>query len=339
MAASAAQPSDNKQEVSEAYVKAVGEIKYHQGQKTKWLAIAIDALITSNYPRQKISSKLKRDLEGFCSDELIQKYCALEGCTEQAYNPHLEQEENLREPLLVSATQNGSNNTTPDSSAATLPPLAPAPIIKDGKILDFKEPPRKYSDENKLYIEHLQRKVALFEDIIRKLKHEPFMQDADTAKPNLTPDDLQELDEFMQLSNQLEATCRQAFDDRNTVPTVTQFYLVETVAHTSIKHATGMYLAKVKQLASLSSKQVTKTLKGVVRDVHYLYEPTTKDEALLDGFYGEPCTVCGSWRVRYDFGVVHCYHCEADYHVQAKPLAGAPAPEKPQKDMPDVDDL
>jgi hypothetical protein len=79
-------------------------------------------------------------------------------------------------------------------------------------------------------------------------------------------------------------------------------------------------VSKVKELFGLTSKQVTKTLKGVVRDVHYLYEPTTKAEALMDGFYGRPCEKCGSWRVRWENGMCHCFRCDCDYRARAERL-------------------
>jgi hypothetical protein len=302
------------------YTYAISQVKYHSGQKTKWLDIAIDQLIIGKeIDRSKISARLKKDLEGEnISDELIQKRCALKGCTdhESVGNQYITVKEG-GETYIANTdgkddfdswrtpTTPSSNNTALNSSSAA----ATVSALPD------------YALQNKPYIDHLQTKVDLLQEVIKKLKKNSFYYDADTGKPNFTAEDLTEMQEYMQLSDQLTMLAAQAFDDRNTIPTPTQIHLCELVVQTSIKHATGVYIAKVKQLFGLSSKQVTKTLKGVIRDVHFLYEPTTRDEALLDGFYGKQCKTCQSWRVRYDFGgTVHCYHCESEYHVDAELL-------------------
>jgi hypothetical protein len=303
------------------YTNAITQIKYHDGQKAKYIFIAIEALIGSGLAKNKIAAKLYKDLQGYASEAYIRELCARKGCTDDNYTRDEYKEVIIGADgnVLPAAHTDSSSGTNPDSAGGSDYPGAEYDVDKTRQANASTEP--NYALQNRPYIDHLQNNIELLQEIVKKLKKGAFFYDAKTGKPNFTEDDLKEIDEYMQLSNQLAELTAQAFDDRNTIPTPTQIHLCELVVQTSIKHATGVYISKVKQLFGLSSKQVTKTLKGVIRDVHFLYEPTTRDEALLDGFYGKQCKTCQSWRVRYDFGgSVHCYQCESEYHVDAELL-------------------
>jgi hypothetical protein len=169
----------------------------------------------------------------------------------------------------------------------------------------------KHAHENQPYISHLQQKIEFLQDVQKKLRERPFLSLLDRKQ----------YEEYAFLADSAERLAREAWDARQTIPVETQFYLAQIVAISTIKHGAAEYVAKVKELFGLTSKQVTKTLKGVVRDVHCLYEPTNKMEALMDGFYGRPCEKCGSWRVRWENGVCRCYHCDCEYRVKAEKLS------------------
>jgi hypothetical protein len=164
--------------------------------------------------------------------------------------------------------------------------------------------------ENQPYVDHLQKKIEFLQDIQRKLRDRPFLSLIDKRR----------YDEYLYLADNAERVARRAWDDRQTIPVETQFFLAQIVAVSTIKHGASEYVAKVKEISGLTSKQVTKTLKGIVRDIHYLYEPTNRTEALMDGFYGRPCQKCGSWRVRWENGFCRCYHCDGEYRAMAERL-------------------
>ncbi len=175
----------------------------------------------------------------------------------------------------------------------------------------------RYAHENQPYLDHLELKILFLRDVQKKLRERPFLSLIDRQRYN----------EYIFWADSAEKLARQAWDDRHTISVETQFFLAQLVSVSTIKHGASEYVSKVKEIFGLTSKQVTKTLKGIVRDVHYLYEPTNKMEALMDGFYGRPCEKCSSWRVRWDNGVCRCFHCDNEYRAMAErlPLARDPA--------------
>ena len=166
------------------------------------------------------------------------------------------------------------------------------------------------AEENQPYIEHLQKKIEFLQDVQKKLQDTSFLSLLDKAQ----------YDEYTMIADAVEKLAREAWDGRQTIPVATQYYLAQIVAVSTIKHSASEYVSKVKDIFGLTSKQVTRTLRGTVRDVHFLYEPTTKDEALMDGFYGKACENCGNWRVRWDAGICHCFKCGSDYHPKVERL-------------------
>lgn len=164
--------------------------------------------------------------------------------------------------------------------------------------------------ENQPYVDHLQKKIEFLQDIQRKLRDRPFLSLIDKRR----------YDEYLFLADNAERVARRAWDDRQTIPVETQYFLAQIVAVSTIKHGASEYVARVKEISGLTSKQVTKTLKGIVRDVHFLYEPTNRTEALMDGFYGRPCERCRNWRVRWENGFCRCYHCDNEYQAMAERL-------------------
>ncbi len=65
----------------------------------------------------------------------------------------------------------------------------------------------------------------------------------------------------------------------------------------------------------MTSKQAMKIVLGVVKKVLGIFDHKTRDEALLDGFYGIQCPECGSYRVKQKESessewLCFCYRCE-----------------------------
>ncbi|AIC16935.1 hypothetical protein [Nitrososphaera viennensis] len=200
------------------------------------------------------------------------------------------------------------NSSTPSASSEQ-----PQQVHNDdnNKAAAEEEPDKaRCSKENQPYIDHLQRKIEFLQDVQKKLRDRPFLSLLEKKQ----------YDEYIMLADRAEKLAREAWDARQTIPVATQFYLAQIVATCTIKHGASEYVSKVKDLFGLTSKQVTKTLKGVVRDVHCLYEPTNRAEALMDGFYGRPCEKCGNWRVKWENGMCHCFHCDSDYRAKAERL-------------------
>jgi hypothetical protein len=214
------------------------------------------------------------------SADYISQICSQMGWTDKRFSPEVEQ-------------------TKPENSST--------PAQKDA----VEEPDSALCmQENLPYIEHIQRKIEFLQDVQKKLRDRPFLSLLEKKH----------YDEYVMLADKAEKLAREAWDARQTIPVATQFYLAQIVAMSTIKHGASEYVSKVKDLFGLTSKQVTKTLKGVVRDVHCLYEPTSRAEALMDGFYGKPCESCGNWRVKWENGMCHCFHCDSDYRAKAERL-------------------
>ncbi|NWG38096.1 hypothetical protein [Nitrososphaera sp.] len=265
----------------EEYEWALSQARVAHGEVKKWIVYAGEQLEMAGFPKDKISAKLRNDLQDFSAD-YISQICGPMGWTDRRFSPEVEQ-------------------TKPETSSAFSE-------RQDGAA---EEPDRaRCEKENQPYIDHLQKKIEFLQEVQKKLRGRPFLSLLDKKQ----------YDEYILLADRAEKLAREAWDARQTIPAATQFYLAQIVAVSTIKHGASEYVSKVKELFSLTSKQVTKTLKGVVRDVHFLYEPTNRAEALMDGFYGKPCEKCASWRVKWENGICHCFKCDSDYRAKAERL-------------------
>ncbi len=256
--------------------RAHGQVKAIYGDVKRWVVYAGEQLVIGGYPKDKISTKLRKDLSDFSSDYITQ-ICSEHGWTDTRFSP---------EAAEVEQTQ---------------PKISSTLIVEEMS---------SHMRENQPYISHLQKKINFLQDVQRRLGEGPFLSLLDRKQ----------YEEYVFLADSAEKLAREAWDGRQTIPVETQFFLAQIVAISTIKHGASEYVSKVKELFGLTSKQVTKTLKGVIRDVHCLYEPTNKMEALMDGFYGKPCEKCGSWRVRWENGTCRCYRCGCEYKAKAEKL-------------------
>jgi hypothetical protein len=253
---------------------------FRHGEVRKWIIYAGEQLEIAGFPRDKISTKLRNDLPHMCVD-YISQICKERRWTDSRFAPEVE-------------------NSQPENSSTLVPDIL--------AFEDLNKSP--HARENQPYITHLQKKISFLQEVQEKLKERPFMSLVDGKQ----------YEEYTFLADSAERLAREAWDARQTIPVETQFFLTQIVSISTIKHGASEYVSKVKELFGLTSKQVTKTLKGVIRDVHCLYEPTSKMEALMDGFYGKPCEKCGSWRVRWENGTCRCYRCSCEYRVSAEKL-------------------
>jgi hypothetical protein len=259
------------------YEWALKQVRACQGEVKKWVLYAGQQLEISGFEREKISARLRNDLPELSAD-YISQICKPLGWTDKRFSPEVES----TQPQISSSAEMETSGTEA----------------------------RRYVNENKPYLDHLERKIDFLRDVQRRLASKPFMSQLDKRQ----------YEEYAFLADSAEKLARQAWDNRQTIPVATQFYLAEIVAISTIKHGACEYVSKVKELFALSSKQVTKTLRGVVHDIHYLYEPTNKMEALMDGFYGKPCQKCKSWRVIWDNGMCRCCRCETESRAIAEKL-------------------
>lgn len=79
--------------------------------------------------------------------------------------------------------------------------------------------------------------------------------------------------------------------------------------------------ASKKTLSLMTSKQAMKIVFGVVKKTLNIFDHKTRDEAILDGFYGVQCPECGSMRVKEKTSgssewLCFCYKCEALFEAR-----------------------
>ena len=79
----------------------------------------------------------------------------------------------------------------------------------------------------------------------------------------------------------------------------------------------GAYHTRVKDL-HLSSKHIKRILNGRIRNLHPLYDPKNRDEAITMDFYGLSCPNCNSWRVDKEVYIgkqdlLYCWACNSNF--------------------------
>jgi len=102
----------------------------------------------------------------------------------------------------------------------------------------------------------------------------------------------------------------EAFDNRKAVPISSMSLLLDAFFTVNNKYAANVFISKLKQYGAqkkdkamksfnlFSSKQLTKILKGHVRELHQCFEINTQKDAEDNGFYWKiPCPECGNWRI------------------------------------------
>lgn len=162
-------------------------------------------------------------------------------------------------------------------------------------------------EENKPEIDFWRDQIKLCKKIITHLESNSFLQKKESDNYLLEKEYSQEL--IMRKAAQ--KFLDDAYDDRKTVPINTIHILIDTFIHANNNYAASVYISKLKEYGSqkkqksfkaidstFSSKQLTKILKGHVRELHISQEILTQDDAYDNGFYGKSnCSECGAWRV------------------------------------------
>jgi len=156
-----------------------------------------------------------------------------------------------------------------------------------------------FEEENSPYMETIDLAIDFLKLQKLKLKTESFLS-------KLDPDTFAEENHILRSAIQFG---NEVWDNRQSVPTSTQFLLAKTIAAETINHGSGLFLTYLKKygaakskisidtLDALTSKQSGKILKGNVRNIIPIFEPKNRDEAIFCGFYGNQCEHCMSFRV------------------------------------------
>lgn len=152
---------------------------------------------------------------------------------------------------------------------------------------------------------------------------------------HFTDQEKREFDESAHILAQVLLLADDAFDERKKIPLHTQHILFHIATITTYNNTAGMYIKRVKRfgeilagdslkIADITSKQVTKTIKGRVSKMLPLYDPKNRDEAISNGFYGKQCTDpdCKSWRVERDIGKnkLRCFACDNRFPIKTELL-------------------
>ena len=295
------------------YQYHIDSVKMHSKKRLYHVQKAIEELIIHNYPREKISQKLKKDLDGFMSPDRIQHICAEVGATDQkkatTTGTHLEE-------VDFGDGTRGWRRVDGDDEEEERDPTNPVTPQAQQRPTDW----HPYEEENQIYIGHIKRNIELQREIIRKLETSPFISKLDIAA-------MKDLNEFLYCSGQIMEQTREAWDDRQKIPMSTQIHLARICIDESNHHSAAVYIAYVKELFSISAKQIGKTLRGIIRNVDFRYEPNTEQTARDGGYYGKPCTKCSNYRVKYEHGWLHCFKCEYDEQAEPEKLPKAGVPE------------
>ncbi|MEO9296061.1 MAG: hypothetical protein ABI347_10755 [Nitrososphaera sp.] len=164
----------------EEYEWAIRQARLSHGEVKKWIVYAGEQLEIAGIPKDKISTKLRNDLPDFSAD-YISQICSQMGWTDRRFSPEVEQ-------------------TKPDDSS-----------------MSKEEEPEKSAcaKENQPYIDHIQKKIDLLQDVQKKLRDRPFLSLLDRKQ----------YEEYIFLADRAEKLAREAWDARQTIPVATSFSL------------------------------------------------------------------------------------------------------------------
>jgi len=161
-------------------------------------------------------------------------------------------------------------------------------------------------EENKPEIEFWINQIILCKKVLSHLKSESYLLKKQSDTYCLD----KEYHEELIIRKAAQKLVEEAFDNRKTVPISTISLLLDAFITVNNKYAANVYISKLKEYGSqnkdkamksfnlFSSKQLTKILKGHVRELHQSFEINTQKEAWENGFYGRcACPECGNWRI------------------------------------------
>lgn len=151
--------------------------------------------------------------------------------------------------------------------------------------------PRKDSSNPKILNQNL---ISMIENTILIFKQaRKALEKKEIIEPHIP-----EL-EFLQLQVQWKYTMerlQEILDGREKVPPSTMHIMMFCIAHYTSSNIYSNYVRFRKEEAQLTPKQTGKIIKGLVKKMPWLYEPKNRQEAMSNGFYGQQCPECGTWR-------------------------------------------
>lgn len=336
-----AQQTKQEYDLSEAerlIVELRKEVKLFTGRKSNFIDNVIDALQIAGYPSKLISKwiqdQLKEEIElGEIGPSTIYRRCKIKGCLA----------EHGSNQFQLKAIDNGNGTATVfrqndegrivDKFSVEVPKMdfqmnvlnsSPPPEPEPRCEICQCELSNEFHEENKEYIHRLRLVKEHISDVETRLMDEPYLS-------KLPENDVQE---FYAVFDRAFNYVKEMWDRRQTVPLVTQFKLTNLTLESTIKHGAGLFVKWLKDFGEFTSKQSTKTLKGIVPDVDFVFEPSNKEEAIPD-FIGIPCPKCSRWRVSpgESPGVAHCWPCDEDFHFTPEKLGYRQLQEQNQAEL------
>ncbi|MGC1709901.1 MAG: hypothetical protein WA799_08905, partial [Nitrosotalea sp.] len=191
--------------------------------------------------------------------------------------------------------------------------------------------------ENEHWIRVLTNEIDFLRSFRNKLSNSHFVSLLPTEIRKQSTETLNNIETIIRIANAI-------FDDRQSVPIELQHLLAAAFVTQTNNDAAGIYithvkdfganrskdareklsklantLEKIEKVDTLTSKQAVKILLGHVTKVAEIYDPKTRNEALLCGYHGTQCTnvECRSWRTFLDFDAselgCRCYACDETF--------------------------
>lgn len=302
------------------------EIKLFVGRKADFIDKIIDALQIAGYQNKLISKwiqdQFKDEIEnGDLSTMTIWRRCKLKGCVSELGSNQYQ----------LRAIDNGNGTATVFRQSEEgkivdqFSVAVPAPQVDSHMLIQntSTEPEPKcetcgcelsneFHEENKEYIHRLQAIKTHIHDMETRMMDESYIS-------RLPDSDVQE---FYSAFDRAFNYVKQLWDRRQTVPLVTQFKLTNLTLESTIKHGAGLFVKWLKDFGEFTSKQSTKTLKGIIPEVEFIYEPSNREEAIINGFLGIQCPKCSRWRTSptESPSVAHCWPCDAEFNFKPEKL-------------------
>lgn len=295
------------------YNRLIDAVKYHHVKKYETIKEAAKDLLLKGYPREKISAKVTKDLEGYVNAGYVREVCADLECTDLNKANHDTVIENEDGTVSLRTQEQGDDSNDPKDNRTP----------EEKRIDSFIAKPN--GPENLPYAKHVWKVQDFLKNMLENLGSKAFL-----SKILNNPEARKDLEEWMTVTDGAIDLATQEWDDRNLVSIQTHYKLAELVSASTIKFGAKQYLAWVKEEAKISSKQVTKILYGRIKHVDQIYEPLNMEDAKQSGFSGVQCPntnagkagnqSCGSYRVRLEHGWARCFACDHEFEVKSLPL-------------------
>ena len=183
-----------------------------------------------------------------------------------------------------------------------------------------------HSQENEALIESLDSYMAHLKIMRNHLHNRPFTS---LMAPGLVPDLTVRIQGWAQ-------NCEDYFNNKQTIPTAAQVIFLRCFSVSSgINDAFSQFFDEVKRVhilnrgrtkktnSILTTKEIRKITGRTITNLHKALEPIDDNDARLNGFYGQECQHCGSFRTREKPDSVRallCSKCHKDTEkVPVKP--------------------